>query len=152
MARPRKPTAVKVLAGTAQNCRLNKDEPKPNRGIPLCPKHLSPIAKTAWKYVASVLDEMGVLTTADGMAVEGLCSAYAELREARAALAKRGSPTYETFTESGSKMYRAYPEVAMISDADRRYRTGLAAVGMTPSDRSRVSAKAKEDENPWSDF
>ena len=152
MARPRKPTQLKIVAGTAQNCRLNPDEPKPERGAPLAPSHLSPKARMAWKYVAKVLDDMGVLTQADAMALEGACECYADLRNAREALKARGKPTYEAPTDSGGLMIRAYPEVAMVSDADRRFKGWLAVLGMTPADRSRVSAGSKGDGNPFADL
>ena len=46
-------------------------------------------------------------------------------------------------------MVRARPEVAMISDADRRVATWLARFGLTPADRSRVSASQSAADPPW---
>jgi P27 family predicted phage terminase small subunit len=97
---------------------------------------------------------MGVLTTADALALECLCEAYADLLSARTALAKRGaSLSYETKTKEGGVMHRAYPEVAMVSDADRRFVMHLGRFGLTPADRSRVSAHGGgADENPFAAF
>lgn len=155
MARPRKPTLLKVVGGTAQPCRINKSEPKPKRVKPSPPAHLSDKAKTAWGEASVILDRIGVLTEADAIAMEGLCEAIADLRTARQALASYGgSLTYETVTKDGGKMHRAYPEVAMVSDADRRLAMWLAKFGLTPADRSRVSSgnddKGKAD--PWANF
>lgn len=152
MARPRKPTQLKIVAGTAQNCRLNPNEPKPERGVPLPPSHLSPKARLAWKYVAQVLDDMGVITQADAMALEGACESYADLRNAREALKNRGSLTYEAPTDSGGVLIRKYPEVDIVAEADRRFKGWLAVLGMTPADRSRVSAGSKGDGNPFADL
>jgi len=174
MARPRTPTALKLVKGTAQPCRINKQEPKPLRAIPSPPAHLSDRAKTAWGAVGVLLDRMGVITEADGMVLEGLCETYAELLDARAALKERGGLSYETEQEiqadlainlsagevSGVRpvpkkkvMIRAYPEVAMIADADRRFGFWLSKVGMTPADRSKVSAIAEKDnKDPWADL
>lgn len=153
MARPRTPTALKLVKGTAQPCRTNRKEPKPRREIPSPPAHLSDRAKTAWGAVALILDRMGIVTEADGVALEGLCEAYADLVDARVRLRERGSPTYKTISQTGSVMFRAYPEVAMVSDADRRLGFWLGRVGMTPADRSKVSAiDDKKDADPWADL
>jgi P27 family predicted phage terminase small subunit len=96
VARPRKPTQKKLLKGTAQACRLNPDEPDPERGTPDPPEHLSERARKAWPGVAKLLAGMGVLTVADGMVLEGLCETYAELVEARLALRARGAMSYCT--------------------------------------------------------
>jgi len=151
MARPKTPTAWKLVKGTAQPCRINKNEPKPKRGIPSPPAHLGDRAKTAWGYVAAMLDRMGVITEADGLVLEGLCETYAELVAARAALkARGGATTYESVTKDGGTMYRPYPEVTQIADADRRFAMWLTKVGMTPADRSKISSLDRADaKDPW---
>ena len=147
--RPRKPTHLKLVTGTLQNCRANKEEPTPQRGIPTAPAHLSAFAAAAWPHVSKVLDDMGVLSDADAIALEGLCEAYAELRRARAALQQLGSDTYETVGKDGNSMRRAYPEVAMMQDADRRLQSWLSKFGLTPADRSRVSSTKASNDNPF---
>ena len=148
--RPRIPTQLKVVKGTAQPCRTNKSEPMPAEGVPSRPAHLSTKAKKTWRAVVPVLEEMRILTVADGLALEGLCEAYAELCTARAVLRKRGSRTYSFATKTGETVYRSYPEVAQAADADRRFRSWLASFGLTPADRSRVvAAPPEEQENPF---
>lgn len=209
MARPRTPTKLKLVKGTAQACRTNPGEPKPAKGIPAPPEHLSDRARRFWPGIAKMLLDMGVLTKADGLALYGLCETYGELVEARQKLVERGSLAYRTekdnpldaiddlieeahestsaptatdgprsepvepggVTESGDPqphggwlrrrnarprvkvMWRSYPEVAMINDLDRRFAMWLAKVGLTPADRSRVSARAEtEKTDPWDAF
>jgi len=144
--RPRKPTALKLVIGNRDKRWRNEREPKPPRGRPKPPRHLSSRAREAWEYLSEVLDNMGVLTLADKLALESLCEAVADLRNARDALAARGDVTYETVTMTGI-LHRAYPEVAMVADCDRRVRMWMASFGLTPADRSRVSSAAKTDEN-----
>ena len=152
MARPRTPTALKLIKGTAQPCRINKNEPKPTRCIPSPPDHLSSRAKTAWGAVGVLLDRLGIVTEADALVLEGLCSTYAELVDARAALSQRGGTSYECTTLSGT-IWRQYPEVAQVADLDRRFCAWLTKVGMTPADRSKVTAIGKnEDKDPWADL
>lgn len=153
MARPRTPTALKLVKGTARKDRTNKAEPKPRRVIPSPPEHLSDRARTAWGAMSVILDRMGVLTEADAVALEDLCETYAELVEARQALRDRGQATYEGGGEKSGTIYRSYPEVAQVADASRRLMALLTKFGMTPADRSRVSAAGEDDtSDPWADL
>lgn len=145
MARPRKPTKLKVLQGTAKPSRTNQREPKPKIGIPPAPEHLSAAARAAWNPVGQLLLDMRVLTLADGLALEGLCETYADLRRARSSLDSRDGLWYEVATKQGGTMYRAYPEVAMVADADRRLASWLTKFGLSPADLSRVHAAADPD-------
>ena len=150
MARPRTPTRLKIIKGTAQPSRINKNEPMPAEGEPAQPAHLSARAKTAWRAIVPILQHMRILTVADGLALEALCEAYADLHTARAVLKKRGARTYSFETKAGETVFRSYPEVAQAADADRRFRSWLASFGLTPADRSRVVAAAPgETENPF---
>lgn len=110
-------------------------------------------ARKVWDGLCQLLDEMGVLTVADTFAIECLSHDLAELRAARTALTGRGSRTYTSTSRDGSIMHRVYPEVSMISDLDRRVALWLPKLGLTPSDRSRVSAlDTPEADNPFADL
>ena len=139
-----KPTHLKVIAGNPGKRALNKREPKPRPGVPTRPAGLSARAVKAWDEVAPMLHEMGVLTSADGMALAQCCEAYADLQAARAALKKRKALTYDSISSTGGKMVRSYPEAGLISDADRRFRAWLVEFGLTPSARSKVTTMAPE--------
>jgi P27 family predicted phage terminase small subunit len=148
MARPRTPTNLKLVQGTARKDRLNPNEPKPNRSLPSAPEHLSDAAKLAWGKASLILDRMGVLTEADGIALEEVTETYAELVQCRMVL-KSIERIYETDSEGG-KMYRSHPIVAQIADASRRLAMWLTKFGMTPADRSRVTAAEADGEaDPW---
>jgi P27 family predicted phage terminase small subunit len=136
MGRPPKPTHLKLVAGNPGKRRLNRNEPQPQRGVPPMPRSLNKQAQKLWPEVCNILDGMGVLTAADGWALASLCEAYSDLVAARKALEARGS-TYAVETMTGV-IRRVSPEAKLVSDADRRVRTWLAAFGMTPSDRARV--------------
>lgn len=130
---------------------------------------MSDRAKVAYGRVSVLLDRMGVLTEADGLALESMCEAYADLIEARQQLrrsietevmsesgesyphevAKAGSLTYVTVGKSGP-MARNRPETALIADADNRLRAWMARFGLTPADRSKVSAIGEDGkDDPW---
>ena len=154
MARPRKPTALKLLKGTAQKCRLNKNEPKPEVGMPTPPVHLSKRAAKVYGEFAEVLLGMQVLTVADGVALESLAQAYVDHREAAEFLDKMGTTVYVVTRVSPDGVtheeFKPYPQVAQRNDADRRLRGWLQSFGLTASDRSRVSAVVDDKPtSPW---
>ena len=154
MARPRKPTAVKKLSGTAKvnPGRLNKKEPtlpvaKPDQDL----SHLSPEGQEFWPKFAGILERMGVLTFADGPSLVGLVESFADLARARKYLKTLDSPYVESVNENGdTTMIRAHPVLAQIADADRRYMAWASRFGLTPADRSRVAANLlEESKNPF---
>lgn len=140
MARPRKPTPLKVLHGTVRPARANPAEPKPatlsTRARP--PEWLGPRAVEAWADLLPVLRKMGVLTTADPMAFALLCDALGEYIEAREWVQSH-EDVYAVTGKDGVVGYRKRPEVEIAQDAWRRAKTMLTEFGLTPAARSRVS-------------
>ena len=150
--RPPVPSKLKVLRGTDQPCRMNKREPQAEAGAPACPAWLSPKAKRAWKEIVGILGGMKILAKADRKALEMLCDAYAEYRDARAVVSKQGA-TYEAETVAGGTMIRPRPEVAIAADAWRRVKGMLTEFGLTPASRSRVHVPEKgENKSPFAEF
>lgn len=150
--RPRKPTALKALTGTLQPCRTNPNEPKPEKDFPLAPAHLSADELTAWNQVVQIVDGMGVLTMADFFGVEELATAYANLLGLRRRIKEQGD-LYEKRDVSGETMKRPNPLVAMEQAQRRDFLALLTKFGLTPADRSRVSAinadKGDDDLSLW---
>jgi P27 family predicted phage terminase small subunit len=146
MTNPKKPTALKQLQGTLRPSRENPNEPQPTRGIPVAPKHLSPVGKAAFATTAQLLDEMNLCTVVDAPILELVASTYADLREAEASLKARKSLFEVAKTDRGAPVIRVFPEVAIISDLRKQYLTLLAKCGLTPADRSKVSAPPKAED------
>jgi len=138
-----------VVSGNPGKRTINKREPKPKREIPSCPAYLSDAGKVAWGRLGVLLDRMGVLTEADGMALERLCDCYAELLELRDVLKSKGR-TYET--DGG--LIKANPAAAMFADADRRFKSYLMEFGLTPTARSKVQTITDPDDkkDPLDEF
>lgn len=150
--RPPKPTALKILQGTARRDRLNPDEPQPPLLVEARPPSwLKGRARKGWQELAPVLLEMRVLTVGDRAALGLLCDAYGEYLELRETVRRVGR-TYTMITESGSEMVMARPEVNMMTDAWRRSMAAMQQFGLTPSSRSKVSAKEAEQRDPFEDF
>ena len=145
MARPRTPTAMKLLKGTAQKCRMNENEPDPG-GDPVMPEYLDGEEREAWEYHVSLLGPMRVLTVSDAAALAAMCRTYVELQKARRLVRDEGQ------TIEGQRGMTKHPAVMIAADAEKRYFNWLGKFGLTPSDRSKVSARGREETNPWSEF
>ena len=161
-----KPTALRLVTGNPGKRAVNKTEPKPKRVIPSCPSYLSDSAKVAWGRLCVLLDRMGVLTEADSLAIERLCDCYAEIIECRDLIERDGrtysSVTTRTTSEEGEvttvedikSLLKANPAVAMMADADRRFKSYLVEFGLTPAARSKVHATPDDDnkKDPLQEF
>lgn len=142
------PTELKLVRGNPGKRPINKNEPKPAKRIPSAPGHLSIEGQVAWGRLTVLLDRMGVLTEADGFALERLCDCYAEILALRDLVDAQGR-TYETTSTQGELVLKANPAVAMLADVDRRFKSYLVEFGLTPAARSKVQVKddePKEDE------
>jgi hypothetical protein len=133
MSRPRKPTAILELNGAfAKNPkrgRARASEPKPGGPLGDPPAHLSVGGKAAWVELQSFVPA-NVLTAADRWLVELCCQIMADLREnGRASrLNIKGVPGCDS----------------------AQLLQGLSKMGLSPSDRSKVSVLS--DEKPVNSF
>ena len=91
-----KPTAIKELEGNPGKRKLNKKEPKPEKGMLVCPEWLLPEAKVEWKHLSEKLNQMGVLTEVDMAAFAAYCQSYARWKEAQ----EHNSIAYELHTKA----------------------------------------------------
>ena len=148
MGRKTIPTHLKIVKGTAQKCRLNKNEPKLPPGIPEMPDHLGDIAQKKWKELSIQLFEMGVLAKIDGDTLAGCCRIYERWVIAERNITSEG----ETITTDKGNLIQS-PWVSMANKCLELLRKFYVEFGLTPSSRSKVSGKKKEDsKNPWADF
>jgi phage terminase small subunit len=128
---PRKPTALKVLNGSAAHDkkRLNAEEPQldPLAVVPLPPAAmpLAGRARAAWDNLAAQAVKMRVLTDADLLSLALTCRAIAE---------------YEAARRDDMAWRRA-------DAAWKRAMAGLGKFGLNPSDRTRVHATQKANDN-----
>jgi phage terminase small subunit len=128
MGRPRTPTVLKVLKGTAQPCRLNKREPKVKAvDRPICPEHLPETHRQWWDYIASHAAHLRCVTEADIPALEEMVGVKVEIEK----LVK---------TKKSSVKCRK-----VLFDM-------LGKFGMTPSERSKVSGIPQEEKSPEDEF
>lgn len=148
MARPRKPTHLKVVSGTARKDRTNGDEPAAPKGAPDAPLWLSDRATEIFHGLCSTIDGMGYLSTADQAVIAMAASRLEEVEICTARVEDEGR-TYDTSNAAGERMIRPNPMVAQRSEAMRHAHALLSEMGLTPAARSKVSAGKKNDENPF---
>ena|SRR3990167_583067 len=141
--RKRKPTYLKLIEGNRGKRALNKREPKPPRGIPSPPEHVSKSAALAWGIVSVKLDQMGVLTLADSWALEQIAENYAEIMALRKIVKKSRFQT--VITTNGSKKKVHHPAWVQLSDAEKRFRMMMEQFGLTPASRSKVNAEPPDE-------
>lgn len=128
-----KPTRLKVLNGNPGQRPLNKAEPMPKRGRPVCPSWLDKAAKAKWRKLVPELDRLGLLTLVDGDALAAYCQAWAEFQWATQTLRKEGR-VFATATG-----YLApHPAVAQQRSAWAAIKAFAALFGLDPSSRSRL--------------
>lgn len=132
MARPRKPTALRIIEGNAARRPLPENEPKPELGA-VAPKWLSPLAAEHWSLVSEQLEEVGVLTRMDQTALALYCEAFARYKDATEHVTKFG-----TIVKSPSGYPMQSPYLAIASKAHEQMVKLLVEFGMTPAARSKV--------------
>lgn len=146
---PKKPTALKIIAGNPGNKPLPKNEPKPAALDSLAvPDELTGIdARAAWSRVAPKLRRMHVLSEADVDALMLYCRECQVYAEAERLIARDG---VTIDTEQGIKKH---PAVTVLHEAATQMRNLMQSFGMTPA--SRASVEKLEERAPgsaWDDF
>lgn len=148
MARPRKPSHLKVVSGTDRKDRRNDAEPVAPKGAPEAPLWLSNRAAEIFAGLCATIDGMGYLSTADQAVIAMAASRLEEVEIATARVEDEGR-TYDTTSATGDRMIRPNPMVAQRSEAMRHAHALLSELGLTPAARSKVSAGKKGDDNPF---
>lgn len=140
MSRPRKPSALKLVAGTDRADRRNGNEPEPMLLNDLKPpKHLEARSAAVWRELAPMLRRNQVLTEADVIALEMLCDAVADYRFARE---QRGDK-FVTWSSKGSQMLNQWLVAQQLSS--KRAEGFMGKFGMDPASRSKIMIDPQPD-------
>lgn len=135
------PTAIKELSGNPGKRPLNGAEPKPRKGRPPCPKHLTGEARKEWNRVSRLLEKVGVLTHADRGVLAAYCQAWAKWVDAETTLAGE-----ELVLKSDKgNMYQS-PWVGVARQAMNDMVKLGAELGLTPASRVRLKVEPPEEE------
>lgn len=104
-----------------QRARARENEPKDDRKLGSCPKHLDPAQRKAWREIVRTAIP-GVLTAADSITVEMAARLVAKMRAG-------------TITVTEMQSLKGL----------------MGAMGMTPADRSKIIMPKPKDANPFDD-
>ena len=129
------PTALKVLEGNPGKRKLNKNEPRPDKHAPSCPKWLEPEAKKEWRRLAKKMEAIGILTEVDMAAFAGYCQAYARWKEAEEFITQHG-----TIVRTPSGYWQQVPQVSIAQTYLKVMNRFAEQFGLTPASRSRIIA------------
>jgi len=128
---PPKPTALKMLQGTARADRATPNEPRPRVGAQK-PDTLSPKASAEWDRLAPMLERLGLLRETDALALEDLCETTVRWRMLR---------------------HKRDFRYAVASDRARDHMLRLMMqFGMTPSSATRVAASPPQELDPLQEW
>lgn len=144
--RKKLPTQLKIVRGTAQNCRINKKEPKNIDDLGVPPESLSAAAIKHWENIVPQLVGAGIAKTTDAQAMKMLCEYIAQWDDANEKIKRLGTVIK---SEKGYPMMNPYFRIAnaLFLNISKM----LSEFGMTPAARASVSADAglKELDDPW---
>lgn len=106
-------------------------------GAPAKPETIAddPVASREWDRVVDLLTDRSVLSPADLGILVSYCSAYSRVVQVRAELLHQ--PLTVVNEESG--VIKAHPLLGVLSGAERSLYTFASALGLTPTDRGRVT-------------
>lgn len=133
--RKRTPTALKVLRGNPGHRPLPDAEPEPETGAQM-PLGLSAEAQEQWPAVSKMLEEAGVLTKMDALALGLYCETYAQWRFATDQVASR------PIVKRKGIPHRS-PYFPLVKETQDRLLKIMVEFGMTPASRSKVSVSKR---------
>lgn len=145
------PQETKSLKGTLRQHRVNKDAPQPLEGEMVCPETLPSGAVKHFHNLKFKIEELGLSSPTY---TEALCLAAMrmdQIEQLTILLAAEGY-VIETMDNKGNESMKANPAYSMLSDAMRHLQSLLADFGMNPSSIQKVSAKGKQQDNPFGAF
>ena len=135
------PKALNDLKGDPGKRRRNTTEPTPPRDWPDKPDYLDPVASVEWDSVVDLLDNMGLLSSADRAAIEMYCSAYSRYRAAEDNVRKFG----EVLVSPKNRYPMVSPYVTTMNRNLETCRKFLLEFGLTPAARARMRTAITKD-------
>ena len=130
----KKPTALKVLQGTARHEDNNRNEVKPKPVIPVYSDAITQKAKHKYNKVAERLEKLGIISELDGDQLSIYCQCWIEWENLTEMIREDGM---FVSGQNGSKVKNPMLQVRRDICSELR---GLAAqFGFTPSSRTGIT-------------
>jgi len=143
MARPRKPTALKILHGDFDKNpqRRNHQEPQPSSDCPQCPRDLGVVGRNEWKRICKELEMLGVISLAERPAILRYCHAYQQHHDFERQVKDDGR--WQRNFKTGA--ITEHPASKAARDLVNQMIKLLSSFGMTPTSRTRLAVKEKKE-------
>jgi len=136
----RKPSHLKVVAGTARPDRMNAAEPQFDAPVDLAaPAELDELARGKWNELAPILSGAGVIKATDLDNLAAFCRAYSRWRRAEEIVDQEG-----IVVVGGNGALQKNPALTAVNEALRQMAMFGSSLGLDPSSRQRVMGKMPE--------
>lgn len=144
-----KPTKLKLLEGNPGKKPINRNEPEPERGIPVIPDWLKtfPVAVSEWERESEILDAMGVITFAESGVLATRCYLASQIQEMALEIEKEGRVAYTVKMDSlGNEITeaKANPKCIQLKNIITEYRQIGSLLGLDPASRTRLSVNPND--------
>jgi P27 family predicted phage terminase small subunit len=151
-----KPTALKLLEGTARKDRILPNEMQPARmeELPLAPAHLSERGREEWHHLTAELHQLGMLHRVDLSLIAAYCNELSIYFEAEELLRAKGRIMTIKNPDGSIKYIQQAPHVAIARNALKTAMQLGSQFGVTPSARTRISQGQikNETDDAWDTF
>ena len=156
--RPRKAPELKALAGTTRKDREVAVGSGPSEAPMIAPLHLSDLAQLHFASIARILQEQNRASAHYAEHVALLAQRLEQIQRYQAVLETEG----DTFVSESAKkvgerlvvtrLIRARPEAAMLSDAMRHAQSLLSELMLNPAAALRIASGHKLEPGAFDDF
>jgi len=119
-----------------------KNEPKAPEGKPECPDWLNKDAQKNWDAVVPLLEEMRVLSKADGNALARYCALLVRWKKEYDFIEKHGT-TYPV-KRNGEVLFKLFPSVKVFDMLTTQLGRLEQCFGLNPSARSRIALQDQD--------
>ena len=137
VGRPRKPSALKIVQGTDQPCRMNPDEPVPTGPLGPAPQKMRAESKRRWSWLC---DSAFWLTDADRGVAEQYCTRWAMYKDAQKLVAKYGQ-LWEREADGYTQLNGA---LQAFSNCEKALIELGAKLGLDPVSRTDIKAPKQD--------
>ena len=146
MTGKKKPTALKILKGTARKSRLlpNEIQPELVQDLPVAPDYLSDEAKTEWDFLMPQLKEFGLLAKTDLSLFAAYCNEMGEYIRTVKELKRTGNTLV---TSNGNEIQ--HPLVGIKNKCFSNLHKMATEFGFTPRSRTGIAGASNKVEDPF---
>lgn len=148
------PTVLKVLRGNPGRRPLNPNEPRPQSGVPPCPKHLDEQARQEWDRITAELAAVGLITGLDMAYLAAYCQAYSRVQKLEAKVQRLGECIPELGPDrKATGRFLPNPYYSALNRAYRTMASFGSEFGLSPASRTRLEVDpAGGQDDPLAEF